>query len=268
MPALPAIDVDSPITAAGQGLASPSCCPLLDLRLADCMAVMRETADNAYDLAIVDPPYGIGWDGENDTMSAGMRKDGSQRKNETWSNWKPKGYAKKAWDQEPPPPEYFTELRRVSKRQIVWGGNYFTENLPPSGGWVTWEKGVPETMSLSQCELAWTNCRNSVRHIRLLWAGYKKCEESERMHPTQKPVKLYDWLLANFAKPGDRILDTHMGSGSIAIACHYRGHPLTACEIDADYYAAAVERIQRETRQLSLFTDNDEMRDAKGEKRQ
>jgi len=160
MPALPAIDVDSLVTAAGQGLASPSCCPLLDLRLADCMAVMREMPDNAYDLAIVDPPYGIGWDGENDTMSAGMRKDGSQRKNETWSNWKPKGYAKKSWDKEPPPPEYFAELRRVSKRQIVWGGNYFTDNLPPSGGWVTWEKGVPETMSLSQCELAWTNCLN------------------------------------------------------------------------------------------------------------
>lgn len=220
------------------------------------MDLMRETADNHFDLAIVDPPYGIGWDGENDTMSAGMRKDGTQRKMATWNNRKPKGYTKKSWDAETPQPEYFDELRRVSKRQIIWGGNYFTENLPPSGGWVTWEKGVPDGMSLSQCELAWTNCLNSVRHVRLLWAGYKKCEEAQRMHPTQKPVKLYNWLLENYAEKGQRILDTHMGSGSIAIACHYFGAYLTATEIDEDYFNAACERIENETRQMDLFQEN------------
>ncbi len=246
-------------TDAPAAFHAPSCSGSLDLRLGDCMEGMKTFPDGYFDLAIVDPPYGIGWDGENDTMSAGMRKDGSQRKNETWSNWKPKGYAKKSWDKEPPPPEYFDELRRVSKRQIVWGGNYFTDNLPPSGGWVTWEKGVPETMSLSQCELAWTNCRNSTRHIRLLWAGYKKCEESERMHPTQKPVKLYSWLLENYAQPGQRVLDTHMGSGSIAIAAHYAGIHLTAYEIDPDYFHAAKARIARETSQAELFSPHNNL---------
>jgi len=233
---------------------APSCSGSLDLRLGDCMEGMKTFPDGYFDLAIVDPPYGIGWDGENDTMSAGMRKDGTQRKMATWNNPKPKGYTKKSWDAETPPPEYFAELRRVSKRQIIWGGNYFTENLPPSGGWVTWEKGVPDGMSLSQCELAWTNCLNSVRHVRLLWAGYKKCEEAERMHPTQKPVKLYRWLLDNYAKPGQRVLDTHMGSGSIAIAAHYAGIHLTAYEIDPDYFHAAKARIARETSQAELFS--------------
>lgn len=225
----------------------------LDLRLADCMDVMKEFPDKHFDLAIVDPPYGIGWDREYEVMSGGVRKDGSIRRDPSWAGRKPKEYKAGQWDKEQPPPEYFDELRRVSKRQIVWGGNYFTENLPPSGGWVTWEKGVPDGMTLSQCELAWTNCLNSVRHVRLLWAGYKKCEESERIHPTQKPVALYRWLLAKYAQPGQRILDTHLGSGSHAIACHYAGMHLTACEIDADYFEAAKERIKRETSQLDLF---------------
>jgi site-specific DNA-methyltransferase (adenine-specific) len=220
------------------------------------MDLMRETPDNHFDLAIVDPPYGIGWDREYEVMSAGVRKDGTKRKMATWNNPKPKKYKRGQWDNAAPPPEYFEELRRVSKKQIVWGGNYFTEHLPPSGGWVTWEKGVPDGMSLSQCEMAWNNCLNSVRHIKLLWAGYKKCEESQRMHPTQKPVKLYNWLLENYAKPGQRILDTHMGSGSIAIACHYFGAYLTATEIDGDYFKAACERIENETRQMDLFQEN------------
>lgn len=240
---------------AGGGCPAASCCGSLDLRLGDCMDVMKAFGDGHFDLAIVDPPYGTGrWDGlESEHMSTGIRKDGSRRKMKTWNNPKSKEYNRKQWDAETPPPEYFDELRRVSRRQIIWGGNYFTENLPPSGGWVTWEKGVPDGMSLSQCELAWTNCLNSVRHVCLLWAGYKKCEESERIHPTQKPVKLYAWLLANYAKPGMRVLDTHLGSGSIAIAAHYAGVHLTACEIDAEYFAAATARIERETRQTDLF---------------
>jgi len=225
----------------------------MELSCEDCMALMARYPDKHFDLAIVDPPYGIGWDGENTSISAGLRKDGTQRKNETWDNWQPKGYSRKAWDDAAPGCEYFAELRRVSKNQIIWGGNYFTEHLPPSGGWVVWEKGVADGMSLSQCELAWTNCLNSVRHVRLLWAGYKKCEESKRIHPTQKPVALYRWLLARYAEPGQRILDTHLGSGSHAIACHYFGAHLTACEIDADYFAAATARIQRETAQTTFL---------------
>jgi len=213
------------------------------------MVTMREYPDAHFDLAICDPPYGLGWDGENTTMSAGLRKDGTQRKNETWDNWQPKGYSRKAWDDAAPGREYFDELRRVSKKQIVWGGNYFTEHLPPSGGWVVWEKGVADGMSLSQCELAWTNCLNSVRHVRLLWAGYKKCEESRRVHPTQKPIKLYSWLLNRYAEKGWRILDTHLGSGSSAIACAQFGCEMVGCEIDAEYFATAVERIGRELQQ-------------------
>lgn len=153
------------------------------------------------------------------------------------------------WDDEIPPPEYFNELRRVSGRQIVWGGNYFP--LPPSRGWAVWDKG--ESLygrSFAEVELAWMSEDTSARILKL------NPNQPNRFHPTQKPVKLYSWLLDKFAKPGDSILDTHMGSGSIAIACHYAGHHLTACEIDEDYFNAACERIERETRQMDLFQPN------------
>ena len=202
--------------------------PYLDLRLGDCMDLMREYPDGHFDLAIVDPPYGIGVN----SMRMGSRKTVLPDK--------------KNWDDEIPAPEYFEELRRVAKKQIVWGGNYFP--LPPSRGWVVWDKG--ESMygrSFAECELAWMSMDVSTRIFKL------NSMQLDRFHPTQKPRKLYEWLLANYAKPGDRILDTHLGSGSIAIACHYRQHHLTACEIDPDYYAAAMERIEAETRQLTLF---------------
>jgi len=216
------------------------------------MAVMRETADNTYDLAIVDPPYGIGVSGEG-KMTSNSRKE----------------YARKNWDDAVPPPEYFAELRRVSKNQIIWGANFF-DGVGICGGGIVWNKlgkniGRREPMpNLSDCEIAYCSSRNNVKMFSYTQIGnvvgndYRVDWNQQRIHPTQKPVALYEWLLENYAKPGWRILDTHMGSGSIAIACHYRGHPLTACEIDADYYAAAVERIQRETRQLSLFPDNGE----------
>ena len=213
---------------------------------------MQGMSDKAFDLAIVDPPYGIGWDGEKTSMCAGLRSDGTQRKMQTWNNPTPKEYTRKQWDSSVPPAKYFEELRKVSLKQIIWGGNYFTEYLPPSGGWITWEKGVPDGMSLSQCELAWTNCLNSVRHIRLLWAGYKKCEETSRIHPTQKPVKLYSWILANYAKPGQTILVTHLGSGSSVIACLERGFSVTAYEIDEEYFDAACLRIEQSLQQLKL----------------
>lgn len=221
--------------------------------LGDCMDLMKDTPDNYYELAIVDPPYGIGFDKENETMSAGLRKDGTRRKMKSWSNPIQKEYTTKDWDKSTPSKEYFKELQRVSKNQIIWGGNYFTDKLIPSGGWVIWEKGVPEGMSLSQAEMAWTNCLNSIKITKHLWAGYKKCEKTNRIHPTQKPVALYKWLLKNYAKEGDKILDTHLGSGSIAIACHYMGFELTGIEIDEEYYNQAMERIKEQTQQQTLI---------------
>jgi len=219
----------------------------------DNMELMACYPDNYFDLAIVDPPYGIGADKENPTMSAGIRKDGTKRKMKSWNNPKVKGYSKKNWDNEIPLQQYWNELFRVSKNQIIWGGNYFTEYLKPSGGWIVWEKGVPEGMSLSQAELAWTNCLNSVKIAKILWAGYKKVDNENRFHPTQKPVALYKWLLTNYAKEGDKILDTHLGSGSIAIACHDYGFDLTACELDAEYYQKAMQRINYHLAQQKLF---------------
>ena len=201
----------------------------LDLRCCDCMDLMRECADKAFDLAIVDPPYGIGM---ADRAPCGrLARYGSVSQA----------------DDGVPTPEYFQELKRVSRHQIIWGGNYF--DLPPSRCWIIWDKEQPEGVSFADCELAWASMDESARMFR------KRPQNADpvRIHPTQKPVALYAWILRKFAKPGDRILDTHLGSGSIAIACHYAGHHLTACEIDRDYYDAALKRIKRETAQMTLL---------------
>jgi len=226
---------------------------MIEITNEDNMKLMARYEDNHFDLAIVDPPYGIGWDKENSTMSAGDRKDGTKRKMKTWSNPKAKKYKKGNWDNAIPNAEYFKELERVSKYQIIWGGNYFSEHLKPSGGWVVWEKGVPDGMSLSQAELAWTNKLNSIKVTKHLWAGYKKCEVTDRFHPTQKPIQLYEWLLMNYAEKGFKILDTHLGSGSIAIACDKQGFDLVACELDADYYKSALKRLKIHQQQLTMF---------------
>lgn len=233
-------------TDAPAAFHAASCSGSLDLRLGDCMDVMKTFSDGHFDLAIVDPPYGIGWDGDN-------LAEYNTKSCDAWKGRKPKGYERKGWDQCRPGKEYFQELKRVSKNQIVWGGNYFTDHLEPTGGWIVWDKQVVMP-TFSDGELAWNSVKNSVKFIRLLWAGYRKCEEVSRIHPTQKPVKLYSWLLDNYAKPGQRVLDTHLGSGSIAIAAHYAGIHLTACEIDADYFHAAKARIARETSQAELFS--------------
>jgi site-specific DNA-methyltransferase (adenine-specific) len=209
---------------------TPTSSKFLDLRLGDCMDLMRYTPDGFFDLAIVDPPYGIGEDGGK------CRTRGSKRTN---------GEAK-GWDKEPPPMEYFVELRRVAKHQIIWGGNYFADKLPASRCWIYWQKDMGG--DFADGELAWTSFDRVLKQFR------KRSETHGRIHPTQKPVKLYAWLLANYAKPGQRILDTHLGSGSHAIACHYFGAHLTATEIDTDYFAASCERIERETRQIEMFT--------------
>ncbi len=203
----------------------------LDLRCGDCMEVMAEYPDGHFDLAIVDPPYGIGEKlTSGGTWAAKYSSDDS------------------AWDVKPSP-EYFAELKRVAKHWIVWGANYFCDMLPATRGFVVWHKPNMEGMhTMANCELAWSSFDRNAKTVSITRPN------EDRIHVCQKPVKLYDWLLANYAKPGDRILDTHMGSGSIAIACHFRGHPLTATEIDPEYFAAAVERIKRETRQQTLFT--------------
>jgi len=227
--------------------------PSSEVYLEDCVKALKRFNDKHFDLAIVDPPYGIGFDRENPTMSAGVRKDGTKRKMASWSNPKEKGYTKKDWDKETPSEEYWNELMRVSKNQIIWGGNYFTDYLKPHGGWIVWEKGVPEGMSLSQAELAWNSCLNSVRIVKVLWAGYKKADNEDRFHPTQKPVRLYDWILLNFAKPNDLILDTHLGSGSSRIAAYKGGFNFVGFEIDQEYYEKQEKRFNYFKSQLRMF---------------
>ena len=215
---------------------------LLDILHADCMDLMREYPDGHFDLAVVDPPYGIGY-GVSEGFDKVKRKDGST------GHTARKKHQKKEWDNEPPSPDYFDELFRVSKSQIVWGGNYF--NLPPTRGIVCWDKKQPFD-NFSSWEMAWTSTDKPAAIFSYDNKGFM-CKDGAKIHPTQKPVALYDWILRNYAKPGDTILDTHLGSMSIAIACHYAGLHLTGCELDADYYAAGIERVMRETQQTTLF---------------
>ena len=192
----------------------------------DNMELMARYPDNYFDLAIVDPPYGINRNGMNMGNSVFNKDD-------------------KEWDKNTPNKEYFEELFRVSKNQIIWGGNYF--ELPTSQYFAIWDKG--ETMygrDFAECEYAWV--RSGGTRI------YKKSpNQPERIHPTQKPVALYKWLLDKYAKEGDKILDTHLGSGSIAIACHDYGFDLTACELNKEYYDKAIQRIKNHVSQLKLF---------------
>jgi site-specific DNA-methyltransferase (adenine-specific) len=221
----------------------PGSSPFLDLRNGDCMDLMREAPDNHWDLAIVDPPYGIGECG-------GTNK--SRGKLATAKDYKP--FA--GGDKEAPGPDYFKELRRVSKNQICWGANHYIDRIPHgSPCWIVWDK-VTGKSDFADCELAWTSFKTAVRKFEFQWSGMLQGDmrnKEKRIHPTQKPVKLYDWLLSKYAEPGQRILDTHMGSGSIAIACHYFGAHLTATELDEDYFKAACERIENETQQMDMF---------------
>jgi site-specific DNA-methyltransferase (adenine-specific) len=210
----------------------------------DCMEFMKTVPDKFFDLAIVDPPYGIG--------ESGQRNKTGDRPTAKWKNPKSINY-KTFDDSEMPGVEYFDELKRVSKNQIIWGGNYFTEFLPPSMGWVIWDKMVDEKEHLSMVEMAWSSFDKKAMKFELLWAGFKKGEPTDRVHPTQKPKKLYKWLLKNYAKEGDKIFDSHGGSMSIAIACHDMKFDLTLCEIDKDYYDAGVKRFENHKKQLTMF---------------
>ncbi len=198
----------------------------------DCMEAMKEMSDNQFDLAIVDPPYGI---------NAGSKTYGKRKIKHT----------KKDWDKETPKDVFFKELFRVSKKQIIWGGNYF--KLPLTNGWIVWDKDRKKETTFSDGELAWTNFLNLLKITKIKYDGFLGADPDGRIHPTQKPVKLYEWLLMNYAKEGDTILDTHLGSGSIAIACHNLGFDLTGYEIDKEYFEAAKKRIEQHKQQGRLW---------------
>ena len=206
----------------------------------DNMQLMSRYEDNYFDLAIVDPPYGIDADKKNSVKKLQSKK----------SEGLSKDYGNQQWDSDIPNKEYFVELKRVSKRQIVWGANYF--NL--QGGMLFWHKRV--TMpTYSTGEIAYLSWLNKIDFVDIAWHGmiqHDMKNKEIRIHPTQKPVKLYEWLLINYAKKGDKILDTHLGSGSIAIACHNLGYDLTACELDKEYYESAIKRINNHTAQLRI----------------
>jgi len=198
----------------------------------DCMELMARTETNFYDLAIVDPPY----------LDARLNTpDGHMRGNDIKG-----GLGMKDWA-DAPKADYFKELARVSKEQIIFGGNYFTEHLAPNNNWFLWYKNNDGT-HLSMAEMAWVSIRKNVKVFELRPMGLKA-----DFHPTSKPVKLYEWLLANYAKEGDRILDTHGGSMSSAIAAHYGGFDMVVCELDEDYFKAGKERFENETKQIALL---------------
>ena len=200
----------------------------------DNMQLMARYEDNHFDLAIVDPPYGIDWMKQIENPN-------------TKANWKV--HDKKDWDKNIPQQEYFDELFRVSKNQIVWGGNYMTEYLPPSPCWLIWDKMQEFTGAVF--EMAWTSLKSPAKAFRM--SRVEAYVNKNKIHPTQKPVKLYEWILMNYAKDGDKILDTHLGSGSIAIACHNLKFHLTACELDKDYYEASLKRLKIHQQQLTMF---------------
>tara|TARA_R100001440_G_scaffold30665_1_gene49122 strand:- start:29 stop:667 length:639 start_codon:yes stop_codon:yes gene_type:complete len=204
----------------------------------DNMELMARYEDNYFDLAIVDPPYGI---------NADIQQNKQSESNRISNGGKWKKYHKTQWDNSVPTKQYFNELIRVSKNQIIWGGNYFLDlHLK---GCVIWYKG--SNGNLKEGELAKSSFNTfKVYKYSRADAYINHCDI--KIHPTQKPVKLYEWLLMNYAKEGDKILDTHLGSGSIAIASHNLGYDLTACELDKDYYEAAIKRIEQHKRQIRI----------------
>lgn len=213
---------------------------MIEIKNMDCLIEMKDMRDNAFDLAIVDPPYGLG----NRICDGGMQKKPGRMSGAM--------YKGKQWDVVPEK-IYFDELFRVSRNQIIWGGNYF--QLPPTRGFIVWDKLQPlETYSFG--EYAWTSFDRPAKKFQFMYTNYVEgCTSPEkRIHPTQKPVKLYEWIITNYATAGDKILDTHLGSGSIAIACHnLGGYRLTGYEIDKDYYEAAMKRLEEHKRQGRLF---------------
>jgi site-specific DNA-methyltransferase (adenine-specific) len=240
----------------------------IKLTCEDCMNLMARYPDKHFDLAIVDPPYGgscsytyipskknesafsiATTNFEIYAIKASASK-GVWGDNKVQHGWD-RNTAEK-WD-DPPPLDWFRELFRVSKNQIIWGGNNFP--LPPTKCFIVWDKKIAENFSMAMCECAWTNFNTNAKIFRGTSTGTAK---TPRIHPTQKPVKLYKWLLQNYAKPGWKILDTHLGSGSIAIACEDMGFDLTACEIDKDYYESTARRLEEYRKQQKFCFEEKE----------
>jgi len=196
----------------------------------DNMKLMARYPDKYFDLAIVDPPYGL----------ERFKKGGSHVNKHGSENGQ--------WNNEKPTKEYFNELFRVSKNQIIWGANNF--ELPTSEYFIIWQKSNAEDFSFAMCEMAWTNCKVPAKVFKHY---HVQTQDKNKIHPTQKPIELYKWILTKYAKKGDKILDTHLGSGSIAIACHDLEYDLTACELDTEYYDAAIKRINNHKKQLKLL---------------
>jgi len=207
---------------------------MLKITNEDNMELMARYPDNYFDLAICDPPYGI-----SINMNMGLRKG------------KNKNHSVKKWDDSIPSDEYFKELFRVSKNQIIWGGNYFP--LPLTKPWIFWDKKVPKGVDFADGELAWTSFDKTLVKLEVPYSGFQGMDENGKIHPTQKPVKLYKTLLDKWGNSDMKILDTHLGSGSIAIACHDYGFDLTACELDKEYFDKAMQRINNHTAQQKLF---------------
>lgn len=211
----------------------------------DCMEYMRTVPDKAFDLAVVDPPYGIGESGE---------------KNHTRGSLAPaKDYAPFAGgDKEPPGDEYFQELFRISKNQVIFGANHFISRFSlDSSCWLVWDKENGES-DFADCELAWTSFPCAVRRFKFRWSGFLQEDmknKEARIHPTQKPVALYTWIFQKFAKDGDKILDTHLGSGSSRIAAYDLGLDFVGCELDPVYFKLQEERFAKHTSQYNLFID-------------
>lgn len=201
----------------------------------DCLSYMQSLPDKHFDLCIADPPYGIGECGEKNHSRSKIAKA--------------KEYAPKNWDFQALPKEYFDEILRVSKRAIIWGANHFISRIPyDSSCWIVWDKenGLND---FADCELAWTNFPTAVRRFKYRWQGMLQenmKNKEERIHPTQKPIALYAWILDNYTKEGDKIFEPFLGSGSSRIAAYKKGFDFYACELDKDYYEAQEERFKRE----------------------
>jgi site-specific DNA-methyltransferase (adenine-specific) len=209
----------------------------------DCMVGMARYPDKYFDLAIVDPPYGIGEDGRNNHTRGKLTASKDYTKNSRYDNAIPDAL-------------YFIELRRVSKNQIIWGGNYFIEHLNSTPCFIVWDKNNGET-DFADCELAWASFKTAVRRYKYTWHGMLQQnmkDKEERIHPNHKPIALYKWLLHNYAKPGDKILDTHMGSQSSRIAAFNMGFDYTGFEIDAEYFNDGNKRFLEQTAQIQLFS--------------
>ena len=222
---------------------------MINLYNIDCMKLMADKPDNYYSVAITDPPYGIGFDGHDQINGKTGRKKGFKNG---------KLYALKKWDANRPPIEYFKELQRVSTNQIIWGGNYFSDILPVSRGWIFWDKKIvnANNKTFSDGELAWSSFDCVLRRFTYDWIGFgylNNTAKEKKQHPCQKPIKLYEWLLENYAKSGDTILDTHGGSMSSVIACINMEFSIDCTELDTDYFDNAVNRVQAHASQLDLF---------------